>query len=34
MDFACELKEIMREHRLIVVILLEPRISGDMADGV
>lgn len=32
--FTCKIKELMKEHRLSIVILLEPRISGDSADVV
>lgn len=32
--FLCEMKELMKEHRPSIVILLKPRISGDKADGV
>lgn len=33
-EFTSEMKEIVKEYRLTVVVLLEPRISGDTADGV
>lgn len=32
-EFGCEMKNIMEKHRPLVVILLEPRISGGTADG-
>lgn len=32
--FAFEVKELMREYRPKIIILLEPRISGDTADRV
>lgn len=33
-EFACELKEIMKEQKPLITNLLEPRISGGVADGV
>lgn len=33
-EFACEMKEIMREYRPMIVILVEPRVSGEVADRV
>lgn len=33
-EFACEMKEIMREHIPHVIILLEPRTSGDTTDTI
>lgn len=32
--FLCEMLEFMKEHHPQVIILLEPRISGDTADTV
>lgn len=33
-EFACKLNEIIREHKPMVVILLEPRVSGEVADVI
>lgn len=32
--FACEIKELLREYKPKILILLEPRISGETADKV
>lgn len=32
--FLCEIKDLMKEHRMSIVILFEPRISGVMSDRV
>lgn len=33
-EFAVELKEILRNFRLKIIILMEPRISGEAADKI
>lgn len=33
-DFLCEMKELLKEHRPSIMVLLEPRISGDIEDEV
>lgn len=33
-EFFCEMKDLMKEHRPQEIILLEPRISGEIADDL
>lgn len=33
-EFAREIKKLVKEHRPAMIVLLEPRISGDSADVV